>query len=114
MDQAGAARHALEHEADELRRQIASLEMAQQRRLEYKPGEADPDIARRELDHALLERLTQHLAEVERALGQQGGVAYGICLGCGRSIHPDRLAALPGTELCIRCARRGTGPGGDL
>ena len=113
MDQAGD-RRALEREADELRRQIMSLEMAQQHRLEYRPGEADPDIARREVDRALLERLTQHLTEVERALGHQGRVAYGICLGCGGPIHPDRLAVLPGTELCIRCARRGNSPVGDL
>ena len=109
-----SAAQALGRELDELRRQITSLEMAQQHRLEYRPGEGDPDIARRELDRALLERLTQHLAEVERALGHQGRVVYGVCLGCGGLIHPDRLAVLPGTELCIRCARRGNGPVGDL
>ena len=113
MDQANA-RRALEREVDELRRQITSLEMAQQHRLEYRPGEGDSDISRRELDRALLDRLAQHLAEVERALGHQGRVAYGICLGCGGPIHPDRLAVLPGTELCIRCARGGNGPLGDL
>jgi DnaK suppressor protein len=113
VDQAGA-RRALEREADELRRQITSLETAQQHRPEYGPGAGYPDIARRELDRALLERLKQHLAEVERALGHQGRAEYGVCLGCGGPIHPDRLAVLPGTELCIRCARRGNGPVGDV
>ncbi|MFL7792285.1 MAG: TraR/DksA C4-type zinc finger protein [Anaerolineae bacterium] len=30
---------------------------------------------------------------------------YGICERCGKPIHPDRLAVLPETRLCIECAR---------
>jgi hypothetical protein len=32
---------------------------------------------------------------------------YGICAQCGRPIHPDRLAILPDTRLCIHCAQAG-------
>jgi RNA polymerase-binding transcription factor DksA len=30
---------------------------------------------------------------------------YGVCEECGKAIHPDRLAVLPDTRRCIRCAR---------
>jgi RNA polymerase-binding transcription factor DksA len=30
---------------------------------------------------------------------------YGVCEECGKTIHPDRLAVLPDTTRCIRCAR---------
>ena len=33
-------------------------------------------------------------------------IQKGACLGCGRMIPPDRLRAMPGTNLCIRCAQK--------
>lgn len=34
---------------------------------------------------------------------------YGTCTACGGKIAPERLAALPSTPLCIRCAAAATG-----
>ena len=96
---------ALRRELSELRSQIAALEMADKHRPEYGLERGDPAITRWELDRALLEWLRQRAAEVEQALTGLGDVARGICAQCGDRIHPDRVAVLPGTRLCIRCAK---------
>ena len=95
----------LRRELEELRGQISALETADEYRPEYGLERGDPAITRWELDRALLERLRQRAAEVERALTGLGNVARGICARCGERIHPDRVAVLPGTRLCIRCAK---------
>jgi len=48
-------------------------------------------------------RLTDALAEVERALKKYESGTYGICDLCGRPIEPARLEALPQANLCIGC-----------
>lgn len=54
---------------------------------------------------ALRRHLDELLKQVDHAItrAEQGG--YGICIRCGHSIAPDRLQALPYTELCITCAQ---------
>jgi RNA polymerase-binding transcription factor DksA len=96
---------ALRRELDELRSQIAALQMADRHRPEYGHERGDPSMASWELDRAVLERLRQRAAEVEQALAGRDGEACVICAQCGRHIHPDRIAVLPGTRLCVRCAR---------
>ncbi|MBN2463434.1 MAG: TraR/DksA C4-type zinc finger protein [Dehalococcoidia bacterium] len=48
-------------------------------------------------------RLTDALAEVERALKKYESGTYGICDLCGRPIEPARLEALPQANLCLEC-----------
>ncbi|MFD0507506.1 TraR/DksA family transcriptional regulator [Streptomyces chiangmaiensis] len=38
-----------------------------------------------------------------------GAPGFGRCTACGDVIARDRLLAVPHTELCIACARAGTG-----
>ncbi len=52
----------------------------------------------------LLERAERALADIHAALERLDGGAYGTCAGCGRPIHPERLAALPTTTRCTHCA----------
>ncbi|OGN94944.1 MAG: hypothetical protein A2Z75_03885 [Chloroflexi bacterium RBG_13_50_10] len=52
---------------------------------------------------ALERRLTEALAEVERALKKYEAGNYGICDLCGQSIEPARLEALPQASLCLEC-----------
>jgi DnaK suppressor protein len=42
---------------------------------------------------------------LERAMAGAMDGGYGICERCGNPIHPDRLAVLPDTRICIACAR---------
>jgi RNA polymerase-binding transcription factor DksA len=95
----------LKTELDQVQTQIASLEGALGDRPDYGLGEGDPAITRRELDRALLEQLKGRAAGIQHALSAMADDAYGVCEECGDSIHPDRLAVLPDTTRCIRCAR---------
>jgi RNA polymerase-binding transcription factor DksA len=99
----------LQRELDELQAQIAALEKALEEKPDYGLGQGDPAVTRWELDHALLQRLKRRAASLERARSRLSEGTYGICARCGRSIHPDRLAVLPDTRVCIRCAQAGKG-----
>lgn len=95
----------LRRELDELQAQITALERALEEKPDYGLGQGDPGVTRWELDRALLRRLQGRAAGLERALSRLSQGTYGICSRCGRPIHPDRLAVLPDTRLCIHCAQ---------
>ena len=95
----------LRTELDQVQTQIASLEGALGDQPDFGLGEGDPAITRQELDRVLLEQLKDRAAGIERALSAVAADAYGVCEECGKAIHPDRLAVLPDTGRCIRCAR---------
>lgn len=99
----------LRQELDRLRDQIAKFESALEDKPDYGIGEGDPAIAEWEMNLAMLEQSKDRVAELERALSQAKNGEYGICQECGEPIHPDRLEVLPGTTLCIRCARARAG-----
>lgn len=93
----------LQRELEQLRAQIAALERALQETPDYGLGRGDPAVTQWELDYALLQQLKERAANLERLLSDKS--SYGICERCGEQIHPDRLAVLPDTRLCARCAR---------
>ena len=97
----------LRDELDRLRKQVAKLEAALAEVPDYGLGEGDPAIVRWELDRVLLEQTRARVASVEQALSRLSQGVYGMCERCGGPIHLDRLAVLPDTRLCIRCARDG-------
>ena len=105
----------LEHELEQLRSKIAALEAALQEKPDYGIGEGDPAVTSWELDHALLQDFRERQASLEQALQRLDRGTYGVCEQCGNPIHPDRLAILPDTKVCIRCAQAkagsGNGPG---
>jgi RNA polymerase-binding transcription factor DksA len=55
---------------------------------------------------ALVSQARERLAEIEAALGRLDAGSYGRCVRCGEPISPERLAARPAAQTCIRCARR--------
>jgi len=100
-------REALQQELDQMRAQISALETALDEKPDYGLGTGAAAVTRWELDRALLQRLNKRALRIEQTLSHDTGTAYGVCAECGRPIHPDRLAVLPDTTLCIRCARAG-------
>lgn len=96
----------LEQELDRLQDQMGKLETALEEKPDYGLGEGDPAITRWELNQALLAQLKERIKSVEQALSRANRGAYGVCVQCGRQIHPDRLAVLPDTRVCIDCARK--------
>jgi DnaK suppressor protein len=70
--------------------------------------EHDPEGAtiafEREHAAALAGQAREHLAEIDAALRRIDEGSYGTCVGCGRPIGAERLAARPVTQTCIACA----------
>jgi DnaK suppressor protein len=100
----------LQRELEEVQSQIATLERATASKPDYGLGEGDPGITRWELDQALLEQLRERAETLKRALSGSSQGGYGNCEQCGSPIHPDRLAVLPDTRICINCARASQNP----
>lgn len=55
---------------------------------------------------AMLAQSRRHLDEVDAALERLDAGTYGLCVTCGRSIHPARLEARPYAAQCLTCAAR--------
>jgi len=98
---------ALQRELNELRAHIDTLERNLEEKPDYGLGKGAPAITQWELDQILLQQLKARAAGIERTLSQTGENTYGTCEQCGKPIHPDRLAVLPNTEICIDCAKAG-------
>ena len=97
--------NALQREMNELQAQISTLEKNLEEKPDYRLGQGDPAITQRELDRTLLQQLKAQAADIEHTLSQADGNTYGLCEQCGEPIHPDRLAVLPNTRVCIQCAK---------
>lgn len=98
---------ALVAELEGLTEQIEALEQALEVKPDYGMGIGDPAVTQWELDQALLERLRVHSDGLRQAIARHESGTYGFCERCGKPIHPDRLAVLPDTTLCIDCAQKG-------
>lgn len=96
----------LQTELEEVNRQIDALKEALQTKPEYGMGEGDPAVTAWELDQAMLKRLQARVVEIQAAMERLAQGTYGLCERCGEAIDPERLAILPDTKLCIRCAQR--------
>ena len=57
----------------------------------------------RELVIRNLDRYSNLLRNVRRALRDIDGGSFGVCLHCEEDISPKRLAAVPWTAFCIEC-----------
>jgi len=101
----GEKKENLQRELEEQHTQIAMLEVALEEKPEHGFGRGDPGITRRQFNQAMLGRLKERADRLKQALSRTEEGTYGICTQCGQPIHPDRLAVLPGTRICIRCAR---------
>ena len=95
----------IERELRALLDQIAGLEAQLRERPDYGLGGGAPAVTRWEMNLALLERLKEQAARLQTAQSRLDDGTYGICAQCGNPIHSERLALLPATALCVRCAR---------
>jgi len=95
----------LQRQLHDLESQIDALEKAVRVEPDFGFGEGDPAITNRQVDRALLESVRQRAETLKRAISGHDQGVYGICEQCGNPIHPGRLAVLPDTKVCIRCAR---------
>jgi len=100
-------RAALEAEREELRAQLTGLGVGVTAG-DYDANFADSSqvTAERGEAEALATRLTQTLADVDRALARLDDGTYGTCESCGKPIGDARLEAMPTARLCMACASR--------
>lgn len=102
---------------EELHRIRAALEDL---RAEYR-ALADPDNVALDDEHdsegstvgferarvaGLIARMAARADSLESARARSVNGTYGSCCRCGAPIGAERLEALPGTQVCIGCARR--------
>jgi DnaK suppressor protein len=105
---ADAAR--LERLKQRLREDLDKLREGAEERLEY-GGDFESLVAaaqvatQRDIDELLRRRLERRLAELERITRRLEQEGYGRCEVCGAEIPAERLAAMPGTTLCVVCQR---------
>jgi RNA polymerase-binding transcription factor DksA len=95
----------LQRELEDLKAQITALETSLAEKPDYGMGKGDPAITRWEMDQAMLKRLQERVASLKQSIARIQQGTYGTCEQCGGSINPERLAILPDTKICIRCAQ---------
>lgn len=100
-------RQRLERELAETRADLEQLEEKLSHKADYGLGRGGGTIYEWELQLALRESLRQKARSIEAALRKLEDGAYGVCERCHGPISPERLAVLPHTTLCIKCARQG-------
>ena len=59
--------------------------------------------AEQDVTAATADLRNQMLREIEGALKRVAGGNYGECEGCGESINPNRLKAIPWARYCVPC-----------
>jgi RNA polymerase-binding protein DksA len=100
-----AARATLLAERDRLRAELAQEIVAPGQMTYGSQAAAASQVFEQQRDLALRDRNSQHLADVEAALGRLDTGMFGACIRCGRPIAPERLEALPWAAHCIECQR---------
>lgn len=61
----------------------------------------------RELSRVVLERGSEQVTALERALTRIDDGTYGFCVGCGRPISFEWLSTIPENRHCVGCMRIG-------
>ncbi len=79
--------------------------------VEFGDGFADAAAATAERTEVLglVESLSEHLEDVDRALARIEDGTYGTCARCGKPIPLDRLAFRPEATLCVEDAAKAAG-----
>ena len=67
-------------------------------------GDGTTEAISRLTDIGVGRSLEESLERTERALAKLDDGTYGTCDGCGATIAPKRLQAMPDSVLCIECA----------
>ena len=60
-------------------------------------------MGERELAIRNLDRDSNMLRQIRRALSRIANGTYGVCLHCEEDILPKRMAAVPWAAFCIKC-----------
>jgi DnaK suppressor protein len=95
----------LEKELEQTLAEIAQLNKKLEDKADYGIGKGGPTIYEWEFNLALRQSLEAKAKSIRTALRKMQEGGYGICEVCGQEIDVERLAVLPHTTLCIKCAQ---------
>jgi DnaK suppressor protein len=95
----------LQEALDETLAEIARLDERLERKGDYGLGKGDPAIYEWEMCLALKQRAESKAQSLQLALRKAEEGDYGICEVCKEPIDPARLAIVPHTKRCIKCAQ---------
>jgi DnaK suppressor protein len=109
-----AIRRELEARRDRARGRVAALaqrpELGSAQGFGKRIGDGTTEAISRLTDIGVGESLERGLERAERAIAKLDEGSYGICDACGEEIPQARLAAMPDSVRCIRCAAAGGRP----
>jgi RNA polymerase-binding protein DksA len=83
--------------------ELARLQEQMQIEIEHDTDEGDPDVYEREKLLAVIRTIEDKVESIDDALKALEQGSYGICERCGTQIGIERLKAVPGTTLCVKC-----------
>jgi DnaK suppressor protein len=100
----------LEHDRDQLRKQIARLEKEFEEESSTRPSSDDEvdtgsATSERERTMSLSRHARGQLTLIDEALRRLDAGTYGTCIVCGQPIDPDRLEARPQSVQCLSCQK---------
>lgn len=96
-------RERLMDERGEAELELGRLRGQMQTEIEHDSDEGDPDVYEREKLLAVMRTLEEKVESIDDALKALEQGHYGVCERCGAEIGAERLKALPGTTLCVKC-----------
>ena len=90
-----------------LLRSASACETASQAFAEERESELEESAQEEQIDRVLGlldDRQRREVVEINAALDRIADDTYGMCTRCERPIEIDRLAVMPETDVCLRCA----------
>lgn len=111
MDQT-VARQRLEELRDDLERSASTLEAegagtgSELSSVDQHPADAATDLQDADRQGAVLETISDQLAQVQAALGRLDEGTFGVCVECGQPLPDERLEARPEAARCMQCQTR--------
>ncbi|MFL2800505.1 MAG: TraR/DksA C4-type zinc finger protein [Paracoccaceae bacterium] len=73
----------------------------------YKSSSAKSNLRRTKSAQSMAAKSNRNeFTRVKHRLAKQKTREKGACLGCGKRISHFRLQAMPGTNLCVKCAQK--------
>ncbi len=93
-------------EMKDVQEDLADVErQLEENRPDFGLGRGSPQLYEWEMNLARRDRLQGRVEKLQVALDRIQEGKYGICVRCGQPISAERLAVLPATQLCAKCAR---------
>jgi len=101
-----AEKHRIEQEIASVQAELDHLLEKLENKPEWSLGEGDPMVQEWEMNYVLKREAEHRLKSLRTALDKLEHGKYAICEVCGNPIDPERLAILPETTRCVKCARK--------